>query len=557
MFAAHLLPVGMWFITISSGITASVDGPSFVIEVTQEVGDASRALRALSVEEEPQTQPRCMIPSRYIGSRRQRRAPLPCGSKFVENWKFAWRALLARTGANDHTFKNIQRKIVRSKKGLETIKNWDLNQDQVASLREYAAQFAEWEVEIQKQIKWLGKNKMNYEKDQRYRLYTLTPLDYAFEIIDFLLEHRFIKTEEVGNIFQDKEMVEQVVNYTVRRYENDLGFCSWKYMSNLTKHWHWQSMNKFFRALSKKELDRIDLVFLIGKLGCIDGLPGALYDSEVLDIGDRPFPYEKYFGKSNSLNRLVSPGFKHGPIGHWIYPEFDPKEKDEIIHHLLSKRYGRRKLICIVDLFAFMEEEFCPGIISQLMKKKNVSNHLQNLVKPTGKSHKPEDVFHLALIYSRNEMISHSAEQLIKNVFLDKETQAQFYVLQDKELYQDHIDKKREILNTGKDTFIRLPSFREFHSGQEYILFSDLFLHCVEGDLNKMIDILDHTREFEEIPINSIQKKPKDVLLGGTIHDQEFEVTQLSPIGSKVRRKFLRPESRLQTRSMGFDKGSS
>ncbi|KAI7960898.1 hypothetical protein MJO28_001387 [Puccinia striiformis f. sp. tritici] len=460
MFAAHLLPVGMWFITISSGITASVDGPSFVIEVTQEVGDASRALRALSVEEEPQTQPRCMIPSRYIGSRRQRRAPLPCGSKFVENWKFAWRALLARTGANDHTFKNIQRKIVRSKKGLETIKNWDLNQDQVASLREYAAQFAEWEVEIQKQIKWLGKNKMNvdrmitqaspnsspqalsrvqelfneikeqikvlknmrlmllgaafdipeeifrlitessprnlvqsvkkfitennhlfnclalgfvpkhpkfqYEKDQRYRLYTLTPLDYAFEIIDFLLEHRFIKTEEVGNIFQDKEMVEQVVNYTVRRYENDLGFCSWKYMSNLTKHWHWQSMNKFFRALSKKELDRIDLVFLIGKLGCIDGLPGALYDSEVLDIGDRPFPYEKYFGKSNSLNRLVSPGFKHGPIGHWIYPEFDPKEKDEIIHHLLSKRYGRRKLICIVDLFAFMEEEFCPGIISQL-----------------------------------------------------------------------------------------------------------------------------------------------------------------------------------------------
>ncbi|KAI7949478.1 hypothetical protein MJO28_008299 [Puccinia striiformis f. sp. tritici] len=609
MIASHLLLVAMWFVTISGGLAESAEGPKCAIKVSQAEGDASRGLRALSVEEEPQQQSRgIMIPPRY-DCRRQWRSPLPCGSKFAKICKVVGRALLARIGADDHTSRNNGRKIVRSKKGLETIKNWDLNQDQVVSLRKYAAQFTGCEAEIQKQLEWLEKNKryidkmitqaspqafpqafpqalpqakelfnkikegikvlknmrlmllgetsdipeeifrliiksfpqdllesvkkfitennylfdglalgfepkhpkFQYERDQRYRLYTLTPLDYAFEIIDFLLEHQFMSPEEVRHIFQDQKMVEQLVNYTVRRYDNDLGFSSWKYMVTLTKHWHWKSMNKFVTALSKKELDRIDLVFLIGKLGFIDILPWALFDCKALGIGDEPFVYEKYFGKSNSLdasNSLVSPGFEHGQTGHQTYPEFNAKEKDEIIHQLLPKSYSRRKLIRIVDLFAFLEEELCPGIVSQLLKIENIPNQLQDLVKPTGCHHKPEDVFHLALIYSRNEMISHSAEQLIKSVFLDKETQTQFYALRDIELYKDHIDKRREILNIGKDIYRRLPSDEEFHSALEYILFANLYPHCVEGDLDRMISILDHTRIYEEMPTNLIQKRP-------------------------------------------------
>ncbi|KAI9611529.1 hypothetical protein H4Q26_008483 [Puccinia striiformis f. sp. tritici PST-130] len=461
MIASHLLLVGMWLVKISSGLTASVGGPAFAIAVNQAEGGTSRGLRALLVEEEPQRRPGCMIP-----------------------------------------FRRKRRKIVRSKKGLATIKNWNSNQGDgfffgrtVVSLRRYAAQFTECEAEIQKQLGWLEENKFRdvdemittalsqdlpkakelfneikegikvlknmrlmllggafdipeelfrlitksfsrdflksvktfitqhnhlftclalkfepknpkfrYKKDQRYRLYTLTPLDYSFEIIDFLLEHQFISPEEVRDILQDKKMVEQVVNYTVRRYENDLGFSSWEFMVSLTKHWHWKSMNKFLTALSKRELDRIDLVFLIGRLRCIGTFSGGLYDSEVLKVDDRPFVYEKYFGKSTSLdasNSLVSLGFKQGQIGHQIYPELNSKEKDEIIHQLLPKQYGKKKLIRIVELFAFIEEEFCPGIVSQLLKEEKISNELQNLVKPTGNCHTPEDVFHLALIYSR------------------------------------------------------------------------------------------------------------------------------------------------------------
>ncbi|KAI9611532.1 hypothetical protein H4Q26_008486 [Puccinia striiformis f. sp. tritici PST-130] len=557
MIASHLLLTSMWLVTISSGLTASVEGPNFAIVVNQAECDTSRGLRALAVEEEPQRRPGCMIP-----------------------------------------FRKKQRKIVRSKKGLTTIKNWDLNQEPVVSLRKSSAQFTKWEAEIQIQLEWLGKDKENFDKtitqtlpqakesfntikegikvlknmrlmllgevynrfpdeifgliteslsrnlvqsvkkfitghnrlfswlalkykpkhpkfqygkDGRYRLYTLTPLDYSFGIIDFLLEYRLISPEEVRDIFQDKKMVEQVVNYTVRQYENDLGFSSWVFMVNLTKHWRWQSMNKFCTALSKKELDRIDLVFLIGRLRCINASPGALYDSAGLRRDDRPFVYEKYFGKSNSLdasNSLVSSGFKQGQIGHQIYPECNPTEKDEIIHQLLPKRYDMKTLIRIVDIFAFMEEELCPGIVSQLLKNRDLSDKLKKLVKLDGSTDKPEDVFHLASIYSRNEMLSHSAEQLIKSVFLDKKTHTKFYVLQDKEIYEDHIFKRMKILNTGKDTHIRLPSVGEFYASEEYEGFSSIYPHCVEGDLNKMIDILDHARRYEEIPIKLKQKEP-------------------------------------------------
>ncbi|KAI9611861.1 hypothetical protein H4Q26_007945 [Puccinia striiformis f. sp. tritici PST-130] len=380
MIASHLLLVGLWFVRISIGLTALVDGPNLAIGVNQAEGDTSRSLRGKSMitfrERRTSAKTKWMIP-----------------------------------------FKDNRRKIVRSEKGrcdsitarpvgfmyvlthafplgsLETIKNWNINRDQVVPLHKYAVRLTKFEAEVQQQFVWLEENKIDvnkmitkaspqdlarakesfntikegikviknmrllhlggaydipddiclalkyeskhpkfqYKEDKRYRLYTLTPLDYAFEIIDFLLEIQFISPEEVREIFQDKKMVEQVVNYTVRQHENDLGFSSWKFMVNLTKHWRWQSMNKFCTALSKKELDRIDLVFLIGRLKCIDALPNALYDSGVLKKGERPFLYEKYFG------------------------------------------------------------EYCPGIVSQLSEDEIFSNKLQNLVKPTGNSHKPED----------------------------------------------------------------------------------------------------------------------------------------------------------------------
>ncbi|POW16272.1 hypothetical protein PSTT_01413, partial [Puccinia striiformis] len=568
MIASHLLLVGMWLVKISSGLTASVGGPAFAIAVNQAEGGTSRGLRALLVEEEPQRRPGCMIPFRRKRRKIVRSKKGRCDSlitrpvEFMDG--FAHGFPLGRFGNNQELefkpryaaqFTECEAEIQKQLGWLEENKFRDVDEMITTALSQDLPKAKELFNEIKEGIKVLKNMRLmllggafdipeelfrlitkSFSRDflksvktfitQHNHLFTCLALkfepknpkfdirkinDYSFEIIDFLLEHQFISPEEVRDILQDKKMVEQVVNYTVRRYENDLGFSSWEFMVSLTKHWHWKSMNKFLTALSKRELDRIDLVFLIGRLRCIGTFSGGLYDSEVLKVDDRPFVYEKYFGKSTSLdasNSLVSLGFKQGQIGHQIYPELNSKEKDEIIHQLLPKQYGKKKLIRIVELFAFIEEEFCPGIVSQLLKEEKISNELQNLVKPTGNCHTPEDVFHLALIYSRYEMRSHSAEQLIKSVFLDEDTQPQFYVLQDKEIYQDQIDKKRQILNTGRDTCMRLPSVGEFYFGQEYIIFSNLYPHCFEGDLNKMINILDRTRKYEEIPMKLIEKQP-------------------------------------------------
>ncbi|KAI7960906.1 hypothetical protein MJO28_001395 [Puccinia striiformis f. sp. tritici] len=570
MIASQLLLVSVWIVSIPSGLTASVGGPNFAIEANQAEADTSRGLRALAVEEKSGRKLSSIIP-----------------------------------------FMTYRRKTVRSKKGLETIENWNLNQDQVVSLQKYTAQLTEYEAEIQQQFKWLGRiarnidqitqdlpqaealfnkikqgvtelkhwklmllgevynrfpdeifgliteslsrnlvqsvkkfiteqnhlfsclaiyfepkhPKFQHKKDKRYRFYTLTPLDYAFKIIDFLFENGFISAEEVRDIFQDENMVYQVVNYTVRRYENDLGFFSWRFMINLTKHWHWKSINTFSTALSKKELDRIDLVFLIGKLKCIGDVYLVLYDARRASRWhDRLFPYEKYFSKSNALNASNSLGllrYQHRQIGHQIYPELNVGEMNEIIQQLLPRSYYDANLNCIVDLFAFMEEELCPGIVSQLLKNEHLSNQFKNLVKLSGNGHKPEDVFHLALIYSRNEMICHSAKQLIKSIFLDQETRTQFYILRDKEIYQDHIDKKREILTRRQDTYLKLSSVGTFHD-QDYRRHQMLYPHFVEEDLTKTIAILDHTIEYEEMRRNLIEKKQKPYARRARILDDIF-----------------------------------
>ncbi|KAI9620121.1 hypothetical protein KEM48_008324 [Puccinia striiformis f. sp. tritici PST-130] len=535
MIASQLLLVSVWIVSISSGLTASVGGPNFAIEANRAEADTSRGLRALAVEEKSGRKLSSIIP-----------------------------------------FMTYRRKIVRSKKGLETIEKWDLNQDQVVSLHKFTAQLTEYEAEIQQQFKWLGKiarnvdqitqdlpqaealfnkikqgvtelkhcklmllgevynrfpdeifgliteslsrnlvqlvkefiteqnhlfsclaiyfepkhPKFQYKKDKRYRFYTLTPLDYAFKIIDFLFENGFISTEEVREIFQDENMVYQVVNYTVRRYENDLGFFSWRFM-----------------------------------LRCIGDVYLLLYDaSRTSRLHDRLFPYEKYFSKSNALDASNSLGllrYQHRQIGHQIYPELNVGEMNEIIQQLLPRSYYDVNLNCIVDLFAFMEEELCPGIVSQLLKNEHLSNQFKNLVKLSGNGHKPEDVFHLALIYSRNEMICHSAKQLIKSIFLDQETRTQFYILRDKEIYQDHIEKKREILTRRQDTYLKLSSVGTFHD-QNYRRHQMLYPHFVEEDLTKMIAILDHTIDHEEMRRNLIEKKQKPYARRAQILDDIF-----------------------------------
>ncbi|POW16264.1 hypothetical protein PSTT_01419 [Puccinia striiformis] len=457
MIASQLLLVSVWIVSIPSGLTASVGGPNFAIGVNQAEGDISRGLRALAVEEKSGRKLSSIIPfmtyrRKIVRSKKDQVVSLHKFTAQLTEYEaeiqqqFKWLGKIARNVDQiTQDLPQAEALFNKIKQGVTELKHWKLMllgevynrfPDEIFGLiteslsRNLVQSVKEFITEQNHLFSCLAiysepkHPKFQYKKDKRYRFYTLTPLDYAFKIIDFLFENGFISAEEVRDIFQDENMVYQVVNYTVRRYENDLGFFSWRFMVNLTKHWHWKSINTFSTALSKKGLDRIDLVFLIGKLKCIGDVYLVLYDARRASrFHDRLFPYEKYFSKSNALNALN-------------------KEMNEMIQQLLPRSYYDANLNCIVDLFAFMEEELCPGIVSQLLKNEHLSNQFKNLVKLSGNGHKPEDVFHLALIYSRNEMICHSAKQLIKSIFLDQETRTQFYILRDKEIYQDHIEKR-------------------------------------------------------------------------------------------------------------------
>ncbi|KAH9464884.1 hypothetical protein MJO28_001411 [Puccinia striiformis f. sp. tritici] len=575
MIATQLL-AGVWFAAISIRLTASLEGPNCAIEVNQAEDATNRGLRALVVEEKPQQESRAIDPSLMGGlppkaeSNQRKIVRSQKGLATIQSWnskqeqvvslhKYAtqlseYQAEIQKqlTWIEENT-RDVNEIITQalprakelfeeSKKEITELKNWrlmllgdvfdELQNDIYVSIgkilsRDLLQLVKEFITEHRHLFDYIALNfipehpKFHYEKDQRYRLYTLTPLDYSFQIIDFLLEHQFISPEDVRDIFQDKKLVEQVVNYTVRRYENDLGFYSWPYMLYLTEHWHWQSINKYFSVLRKREMDQIDLVFHLGNLRYSSDVNviRSLYGSGKSNSGAASFIYEKYFSNShpqNASNGLGPPGYGHGYIGHQMYPEIDGDEMNEIIDQLIPQTYDdefKLQATYLVDIFSFMEEELCPGIVSQLCRstrKKdcNFFDALKDLVTSSENNLNHEDVFQLASLYSSNEMIDHTAQQIIKTTFHHETSSAKLYVLENKQIYQDYIDQKQELLDRFKETYMGFYSVGKFDPHADPYK-QGLPYDFVQEDLNKMWDILDNAVEYEEVPQNFKEEKQK------------------------------------------------
>ncbi|POW22459.1 hypothetical protein PSHT_01150 [Puccinia striiformis] len=548
MIASQILLVTVWFVAFPSGLTATTEVLDLETEVNQAKSAASRGLRALAVEEKPQKNGKCAIPpsKHHITpkSESNRRKQLPSkkdkvvslhgySKKLTElqaeiQQQFKW----IREGEKNPTdntmglsraeelFNSINEMIPKLKSQrlmqLGVIDN-NISDDLLrlmyepitTKLFEAVKQFIKENSELFTFLafEYVPQNpKFLYGQQDVYRLYTMTAFDYAFKLIDFLFEKDFITTQQVRSMIEDKEMVNQVVNYTVRCYENQFGFYSWIKMDNLTKHWHWGSLNKYSSALSKKELDIIDLVFLLGRAACTESGHLKVYEAGYclhIDDIDTPFSYKNYFSKSSPLeksNKLSLPGQEILQIDHGIHLKLNEKEMDEIVHKLVPPKVHELQLNSLVNLFAFMEEEICPGIISRVVKNHTFFIGLMRYIDLRGCYQKPEDIFNLVSLHSRNEILNETANQSIKSVHKKGEIPSvNKYVTQNKQIYRSYISKKQEILDKYKYTYERFSGLGVF-GGKMGTYCNALYRYGRHKELNNMKNTLDNTEEYQEIP---------------------------------------------------------
>ncbi|KAI7954991.1 hypothetical protein MJO28_005391 [Puccinia striiformis f. sp. tritici] len=597
MIASQILLVTVWFVAFPSGLTATTEVLDLETEVNQAKSAASRGLRgagnrlrstfailvcllihpSLAVEEKPQKNGKCAIPpsKHHITpkSESNRRKQLPSkkdkvvslhgySKKLTElqaeiQQQFKW----IREGEKNPTdntmglsraeelFNSINEMIPKLKSQrlmqLGVIDN-NISDDLLrlmyepitTKLFEAVKQFIKENSELFTFLafEYVPQNpKFLYGQQDVYRLYTMTAFDYAFKLIDFLFEKDFITTQQVRSMIEDKEMVNQVVNYTVRCYENQFGFYSWIKMDNLTKHWHWGSLNKYSSGisttfllhlkawhsqtgvlnklliaftydLSNQQLDIIDLVFLLGRAACTESGHLKVYEAGYclhIDDIDTPFSYKNYFSKSSPLeksNKLSLPGQEILQIDHGIHLKLNEKEMDEIVHKLVPPKVHELQLNSLVNLFAFMEEEICPGIISRVVKNHTFFIGLMRYIDLRGCYQKPEDIFNLVSLYSRNEILNETANQSIKSVHKKGEIPSvNKYVTQNKQIYRSYISKKQEILDKYKYTYERFSGLGVF-GGKMGTYCNALYRYGRHKELNNMKNTLDNTEEYQEIP---------------------------------------------------------
>ncbi|KAH9469027.1 hypothetical protein Pst134EA_009550 [Puccinia striiformis f. sp. tritici] len=118
MIASQILLVTVWFVAFPSGLTATTE----VLDLETEVNQAKK----------------CCYSCR--------------GRKTSEKWKM-------RNPPSKHHItpksESNRRKQLPSKKALQTVENWDSNQDKVVSLHGYSKKLTELQAEIQQQFKWI------------------------------------------------------------------------------------------------------------------------------------------------------------------------------------------------------------------------------------------------------------------------------------------------------------------------------------------------------------------------------------------------------------------
>ncbi|POW16136.1 hypothetical protein PSTT_01636, partial [Puccinia striiformis] len=579
MIASQILLVTVWFVAFPSGLTATTEVLDLETEVNQAKSAASRGLRALAVEEKPQKNGKCAIPpsKHHITpkSESNRRKQLPSkkdkvvslhgySKKLTElqaeiQQQFKW----IREGEKNPTdntmglsraeelFNSINEMIPKLKSQrlmqLGVIDN-NISDDLLrlmyepitTKLFEAVKQFIKENSELFTFLafEYVPQNpKFLYGQQDVYRLYTMTAFDYAFKLIDFLFEKDFITTQQVRSMIEDKEMVNQVVNYTVRCYENQFGFYSWIKMDNLTKHWHWGSLNKYSSGisttfllhlkawhsqtgvldklliaftydLSNQQLDIIDLVFLLGRAACTESGHLKVYEAGYclhIDDIDTPFSYKNYFSKSSPLeksNKLSLPGQEILQIDHGIHLKLNEKEMDEIVHKLVPPKVHELQLNSLVNLFAFMEEEICPGIISRVAESQEsyFFHWLDEVHRFAWVLPKTRGYFQSCITHSRNEILNETANQSIKSVHKKGEIPSvNKYVTQNKQIYRSYISKKQEILDKYKYTYERFSGLGVF-GGKMGTYCNALYRYGRHKELNNMKNTLDNTEEYQEIP---------------------------------------------------------
>ncbi|KAA1079199.1 hypothetical protein PGT21_003573 [Puccinia graminis f. sp. tritici] len=202
---------------------------------------------------------------------------------------------------------------------------------------------------------------------------------YVFKIIDLLHNNGFINKEIVRSIFQDSEILKEVIYYAVScfREAGEKEEAIWGEFRSITKQFHWKFLNDSFKVLSKKEEKMINLEFLSERIHFF----GQIMNSK------NPFPeWEKFSQEFKNSAGKMNLEFFHDQSRensqdstqcHGMNPKIDAPEeiKREIISliWLLNNKFNSKNLglevselsYAIFDYLDFIERHYFPEIIKE------------------------------------------------------------------------------------------------------------------------------------------------------------------------------------------------
>ncbi|KAA1129663.1 hypothetical protein PGTUg99_033870 [Puccinia graminis f. sp. tritici] len=319
---------------------------------------------------------------------------------------------------------------------------------------------------------------------ERISFTTLTAWQYVFDTIHFFLQNEFITQEQYRNIFQEYNMLRELIYYTSNLFQIQSGAKFDDKFIPVTKHWYWTSDKNPFSVLRSREQERvIEFVSILesikqnlGNLTKPDPKSQASLQriSNMLSSPDY-FNTYKYIHESNPPGSYENESLQ---LGHQVVT--DPKgfiaATRKLIHQMrlhtgilpgyieLLKKSPTDVCVSICYLLGFIERELSPGITKELIDTVSFLNSPNFGLSMEKIQDQTKEVIQLVFLTSRYHMLKEIAEKYwqIKDNASGNSTQGLAY---NKSIYQGYLKEFAELLKDFKDVRLRFPS-NDYRTGK-------------------------------------------------------------------------------------------
>ncbi|KAA1117764.1 hypothetical protein PGT21_022718 [Puccinia graminis f. sp. tritici] len=301
--------------------------------------------------------------------------------------------------------------------------------------------------------------------------------EYFFMMVDFLFENEFINPEMVRSLLQDQKIVCEIVHHTATCLGNEIEMKYINWGPNLTEHWYWPHVNKFYSALGKREESIVDFVCLseriydLGKSirGSINQFGFDGWELWEIIFKNHSIAIGQYFRKSKNLKG--SDGLENysgkNSLLHSQLSTYDLKlieeEMEQTVPLLILKQYpyalsGSNKSYldqfrpAVFDLLIFYENNLYPGILNKFI----MTSKLERVsLVDTPQAHDNEDIVELIILSSE----CYSLFSLARNyeaIFEKAAERTVFGLSYDESIPKGYISRLHEILPQWKKTYSKV-----------------------------------------------------------------------------------------------------